>query len=142
MLADYEARSRYLTLALEARRVIDLLLVFVQSGERAPDFDSSVRRIIDSLQSIGSAENLLASLQTRLTFRNYEQITTLDEVIGLDARKLLADKLAILLTGGSNLESQKQSAVETIQFLYDVESRALHHFNEPGSSQFTAAYSI
>ena len=140
MPADYEARSRYLALALDARRVMDLLLVFVQSGERAADFVPSVRAIIESLQSMGSAESLLQSLQNRLTLPSYEQMTTLDEVISPDDRRVLADKLALLITEGSSIESQKESALETIRFLYDVESRALHHYNEPGSSQFAAAF--
>jgi hypothetical protein len=142
MVADYEARSRYLSLALDARRLIDLLLAFVQSGERAADFERSVGDIIESLQSMGSAETLLASFQTRLPVRNYEQITTWDEVIPREARNELAGKLAVLLAETGTSESQQQSAMETIRFLYDVESRALHHFNEPGSSQFSAAFAI
>ena len=142
MLTDYEARSRYLALALEARRVMDLLLVFVQRGERAADFEPSVRGIIDSLQSMGSAENLLASLQTRLRFRSYEQITTLDEMIGPDDRRLLAEQLLVLITEDSSREAQQKSAMDTIHFLYEVEGRALHYFNEPGSSQLATAFAI
>jgi len=140
MPADYETRSRYLALALVARHVMDLLLVFVQRGERVGDFVPSVRAIVESLQSMGSAESLLQSLQTRLTFPSYEQMTTLDEVISPNDRKLLADKLILLLMEDSGVESQKKNALETIRFLYDVESRALHHFNEPGSSQFATAF--
>jgi hypothetical protein len=99
-----------------------------------------VRAIVESLQSMGSAESLLQSLQTRLTFPSYEQMTTLDEVISPNDRKLLADKLILLLMEDSGVESQKKNALETIRFLYDVESRALHHFNEPGSSQFATAF--
>jgi len=142
MLTDYEARSRYLALALEARRVMDLLLVFVQTGERATDFEPSVRSIIDALQSTGSAETLLASLQTRLLFRSYEQITTLDEMLGPDARRLLAETLEVLITEGSSRAVQEKSAMETIHILYEVEGRSLHYFNEPSSSQLTAAFAI
>jgi len=137
MLADYEARSRYLALALEARRIMDLLLAFVQKGERATDFEPSVRGIIDSLQSLGSAENLLASLQTRMQFRSYERIATLDQMIGPDKRRLLVEKLEVLIAEASSREDQEKSALEAIHFLYEVEGRALHYFNEPGSSQFT-----
>jgi hypothetical protein len=142
MLTDYEARSRYLALALEARRVMDLLLVFVQTGDRATDFEPSLRAIIDALQSTDSAENLLASLQTRLQFRSYEQITTLDEMLGPDDRRLLAQKLEALITEGSSRADQQRSATETIHILYEVEGRSLHYFNEPSSSQLTTAFAI
>lgn len=142
MLADYEARSRYLSLALDARRVMDLLLAFVQTGERAPRLLLSVREIVESLQSMGSTESLLASLQNRLPYRNYEQISALDEVVGVEDRKLLAEKLAILIAEGGDRQLQTQSAQETIRILYEIESRALHRFNEPGSSQFTAALAV
>lgn len=142
MLADYETRSRYLSLALDARRVMDLLSEFVRTGERAPDLLLSVREIVASLESMGSAESLLASLQNRLPFSNYEQISALDEVIGPEDRKRLADKLGVLLAGNSDIESQTQSARDTVRILYEIESRALHRFNEPGSVQFTAALAI
>ena len=143
MLTDYEARSRYLALALEARRLMDLLLVFVHTGERATDLEPSVRNIIDALQSTGDAEHLLASLQqTRPLFRNYEQTTTLDEILGVDQRRLLAEKLEVLITEGNSRAVQEESAIETIHILYEVEGRSLHYFNEPSSSQLTAAFAI
>jgi|ERR1035437_8855328 hypothetical protein len=138
MLTDYEARSRYLALALEARRVMDLLLVFVQTGERAADLEPAVRGIIAALQSTDTAENLLASLQTRPLFRSYEQTTTLDEMLGPDDRRLLAEKLEALITEGNSRAVQEESAVETIHIFYQVEGRSLHYFNEPSSPQLTA----
>lgn len=142
MLADYEARSRYLALALEARRVMDLLLAFVQTGERATNFEPSVRSIIAALQSTGTAEHLLDSLQTRPLFRSYEQTTTLDEMLGPDDRRLLAEKLEVLITEGNSRAVQAESAMETIHILYEVEGRSLHYFNEPSSSQLTVAFAI
>ena len=142
MVADYETRSRYLALALEARRIMDLLLAFIQKGERPMDFEPSVRSILDSLQSLGSAESLLASLQTRLQFRSYERIATLDEMIGPDDRRLLVERLLVLLAEGSSREDQEKSALDTVHFLYEVEGRALHYFNDPGSSQITAAFAL
>ena len=142
MLTDYETRTRYLALALEARRVMDLLLVFVEKGERIEGFESSVRSIIDALQSIGSAENLLVSLQTRPPFRNFEQIITLDEMIGPNDRKLFAEKLGVLIAHGSSRAVQEQSAIETIHILYEVEGRSLHYFNELGSPQLATALAI
>src|ERR1035438_5081932 len=110
MLTDYEARSRYLALALEARRVMDLLLVFVQTGKRATDFEESVQGILGALQPTGSAEHLLASLQT---FRSYEQTATLDEMLKPDEGRLLAEKLGALITEG-NSRAIQESAIETI----------------------------
>jgi len=142
MFVDAEARSRYLALALQSRKMIELLLEFVQAGTRPSNFEGSARELMTSLNSASTPELLLRSLHTNLPLQNFEEATTLDEAIGSEGKKALAANLELLIAPLADSRSAHQSAMDTIHLLYDVETRALHRFNEPGSSQFTAAFAV
>ena len=49
MSSDSDVRSRYLALALDARKLIDVLIAFVDRGERREGFDKCLQEVIDSL---------------------------------------------------------------------------------------------
>jgi len=131
MTPGYESRGRYLALALDVRRGMDLLIDFIRSGNRPEALVPTMRTVVNSFESMGSAESLLASLQSSLPFRTYEQITILDEVTDQKTRENLATKLAAFINEEIDIEAQKKTALEVLNFFYEVEARALQHFNRP-----------
>jgi len=52
MQADTEVRSRYLALALDARKIIDPLLSYYETGEKSGLLTESVQEAAESLRSI------------------------------------------------------------------------------------------
>jgi hypothetical protein len=129
MIADNEVRTRYLSLALDARRVIDILLPFVTTGQKTTELEATLREVLESLQFEDNVDSLLASLQTRQHPYSYEEITTLDGVAEGHGRRVLAQKLSDVLD--SDEATQKVSASQALTLFFVVESNALHQFNEP-----------
>ena len=86
-----EVRSRYLALALDARRVMDVLIPFVDSGKRNESLDVAVKEAIDALSGVTGAPGVSA-VRSNLAFDEYEQVLTIDEVKGKEERKeVIAD---------------------------------------------------
>jgi hypothetical protein len=129
MIEDNEVRTRYLSLALDARRVIDILLPFVTTGQKTTELEATLREVLESLQFEDNVDSLLASLQTRQHPYSYEEITTLDGVAEGHGRRVLAQKLSDVLD--SDEATQKVSASQALTLFFVVESNALHQFNEP-----------
>src|SRR5258708_3181275 len=109
MPTEYDVRSKYLTLALEARRVVDLLLPFVERGEKAPSLVPSLSGLMESLESSGSAETLRARLRTPGPRPVYEELLTNEELDSPEERTRLVLELRKVVQEQGNLESQKDS---------------------------------
>jgi hypothetical protein len=124
MSSESEVRSRYLALALDARKVIDTLIVFVDQGEREEGLDQSLQEVIDSLQL--REEDTFSPLRNRLAFSEYyEQVRTVGE--SLD-RAVIVEKLETVKARQATVEKQKQDAFDAIKLLSAVESRALYYY--------------
>ncbi len=124
MSSESEVRSRYLALALDARKVIDALIVFVDQGEREEIFDQSLQEVIDSLQL--RKEDTFSPLHNHLAFSEYyEQVRTVGE--SLD-RAEIVEKLETVKARQATIEKQKQDAFDAIRLLSAVESRALYYY--------------
>jgi len=124
MSSESEVRSRYLALALDARKVIDSLIVFVDQEKREEGLNESLRDVIDSLQL--SRENIFSPLRNRLAFSEYyEQARTVRESLN---SAVIVEKLETVRAGQATIEKQKQDAFDAIQLLSAVESRALYYY--------------
>ena len=130
MVAEYETRSKYLTLALAARRVVDLLLPFVERGERATALPESLKSLVESLESGGSAESLLERLRTSVHRPIFEELLTGNDLDSSEERTLLAQELRRVVEESCDIESQRVSAKQAIRLLCAVEGRALSQFNQ------------
>lgn len=134
LTADSAVRSRYLALALDARRILDLLVPFVECGQRGQALDTSVKDVIEALQSLDGPFDIKA-IHGRLAFDEYEQVMTLDEVRTAEGRKgVISDLEAILET--DNLVDNRIAATRVLHFLFALESRALHHYRSPSAPAF------
>jgi len=123
MSSESEVRSRYLALALDARKVIDALIVFVDREQRVDGLDQSLQDVIDSLQV--REEDIFSPLRNRLAFSEYyEQVRTVGEA----DRAQIAGKLETVKANQATLEKQKQDAFDAIKLLSAIESRALYYY--------------
>jgi len=126
--ADSEIRSRYLALALDARRVMEALMPFVESGKRGESLNQAVKDAIDALTSV--TEGLSANVHSNLAFGEYEQALTIDEVKSKNDRVAIIHDLQII--GGSDrADVQRAAARRVLEFFFAVESRALQYYNRP-----------
>ena len=129
MGSESEVRSRYLALALDARKVIDALIVFVDKGLRQGDLDQSLQEAIASLQAVKEKREIFSPSRNRLAFSEYyEQVRTVDEALKPEERKEIVEMLQAVKTPSSNTEKQKQEAFKAIEFLSAIESRALYYY--------------
>jgi predicted DNA-binding protein YlxM (UPF0122 family) len=126
MSSESEVRSRYLALALDARKVIDALIVFVdEDGKREEGLDQSLQEVISSLQA--KREDIFSPLRNRLGFSEYyEQVLTVGEA--LKDRAEIVEKLETVKARQATMEKQKQDAFDAIKLLSAIESRALYYY--------------
>jgi hypothetical protein len=125
MSSESEVRSRYLALALDARKVIDSLIVFVDKEEREEGLGQKLQEVIESLQA--KREDIFSPLRNRLAFSEYyEQVRIVGEVA--NDRAAIVEKLETVKTGQAPMEKQKQDAFDAIKLLSAIESRALYYY--------------
>lgn len=135
MTADSEIRSRYLALALDARRIMDVLVPFAENGQVDQALDASVRDVIGALHSLGETADI-NPVRSSLAFDEYEQVLTVEEVKPREDRKAVIQDLQTILEP-DGAEEKREAAIRVLQFLFALESRALRHYNR---STATSAY--
>ncbi len=127
--ADSEIRSRYLALALDARRILDALVPFAESGQLTDRLKMAVAEAIDALTSV--TEGTGASVvHSNLAFDEYEQVLTLDEIKNQEERKTVISDLKRIL-GSDSGQAQREAAIRVLEFFFAVESRARQYYNRP-----------
>jgi hypothetical protein len=128
MSSESEIRSRYLALALDTRRVIDTLIVFVDKGTRTQGFDESLQQVIDSLEATEKRE-VFSPLRNRLAFSEYyEQVRTVHEALKPGEMGRIIQKLSTVKSQDADLNERKSNAFEAIKLLSAIESRALYYY--------------
>jgi len=131
VIADAEVRDGYLALALDARKIIDDLVVFVEEGRRPQDFHSHLQDAVESLRRAIGERNIFTPLRNNLPLDHYEQIRTVEEVSeSAETRKQIIDNLSKILDEAADPETNKDNAFSAIEFFYALERRALHHYNQ------------
>jgi len=124
MSSESEVRSRYLALALDARKVIDALIVFVDQDTRPEGLDQSLEEVIESLQA--KKEQVFSPQRNRLAFSEYyEQVRTVGMTVN---RADIIEKLESVKASQASPEKQNQDAFDAIRLLSAIESRALYYY--------------
>jgi hypothetical protein len=129
MQADTEVRSRYLALALDARKVIDPLMTYFETGESTGPLLELVRDAAESLKSIVDPAQF--STHSKLAFEHYEQVLMLEEVRPSKDRDELLNDLDTLLLAAGDVSTKKEAAYRVIEFFFAVETRALQYYARP-----------
>jgi hypothetical protein len=128
MSSESEIRSRYLALALDARKVIDALITFVDQDRREEGLDGSLQEVIDSLKST-EKKDIFSPLRNRSAFSEYyEQVRTVHEALKPEERGQVVQKLLTIKSNEGALEEQKEDAYQAIKLLSAIESRALYYY--------------
>jgi hypothetical protein len=128
MSSESEVRSRYLALALDARKVIDALIMFVDQDEREEGLDASLQEVIDSLKNT-EKKDIFSPLRNRSAFSEYyEQVRTVHEAVKPEDRGPVIQKLLTIKSNEGALQEQKEDAYEAIKLLAAIESRALYYY--------------
>jgi len=134
MLVTAGERIQYLSLALDARKAIEALCRFLETGERSPKLERSIHDVTDYLEAVQGGGDLYTNLQADSSFEHFEQIQTLDEVKTALDDKDLVEKLEGVLNARS-ARVQRENAKYAIKFFSKLEGRALHHYNQPPDDQ-------
>jgi hypothetical protein len=128
MSSESEVRSRYLALALDARKVIDALILFVDQDRREEGLDGSLQEVIDSLKST-EKKDIFSPLRNRSAFSEYyEQVRTVHEALKPEERGQVVKKLLTIKSNEGALDEQKEDAYQAIKLLSAIESRALYYY--------------
>lgn len=131
MASDPDVRMRYLSFGLFAQQLIDVLIEFVDEGrdERLP---SALTEAIEYLKAASGGADTGATGRNVHTFRNYEQVRTLDQVCPLGpGRKEIIQILEDLRDRQGTRRAQRRKANRAIEFFYALENRALRNFAQP-----------
>ena len=126
---DSDIRSRYLALALDARRIMDALVPFAETGQRNQFFETAVQEAISALAAVteGTGAN---AVRSSLAFDEYEQVLTLDEIKNQQERRAVVSDLQ-RLAAADDREAQHEAAMRVLEFFFAVESRALYYYSRP-----------
>jgi len=135
MQSESETRSRYLALALDARKIVDVLMAYLDTGSRNQQLSSAVAEAVESLRSIRDGSELSQPARSHLAFDHYEQIATLDQIRPRKDREQLIEDLLTIESGSAEPAEISVCAQRTIQFFFAVETRALQYYNRPPVSQ-------
>lgn len=123
MSSESEIRSRYLALALDARRVIDSLIILVDKREREEGLDKNLEDVIVALEQ----KDIFSPDRNRLAFSEYyEQVRTVDEA--LKERGEIIQMLSVVRSNQADIAEQQEDAYKAIQLLSAIESRALFYY--------------
>ncbi len=129
MSSESEIRSRYLALALDARKLIDALIAFVDQEKRNQELEQSLQQVIASLQPVGEKKDLFSPDRSRLAFSEYyEQVRTVEDALKPAERGQIVEKLQSIRSQHTDFQKQKEDAYDAIRLLSAIESRALYYY--------------
>ena len=125
-------RVYYLSLALDARRALNAIRAASKGNLRGEELQDSIRAATQSLEALSTNGDLYANLSPSHYFQ-YEEIQTLREVMSPMDPVSLVQSLKSLLA--DNVEAPTTEALDSARkFFRALESRAMHHYNDPASS--------
>jgi len=119
--------SRYLTVALDIRKISDSLIRLAEEGIKPPSLDDSIRQLVVSLQNVGEKTSVKA-LRERGAFGRYDSLRAVTEVIKPEQRNQLIGKLQAVMSSTS-AALQRENALDAIDYFDAIERRALYHYN-------------
>ena len=130
-------RVHYLSLALDARRALNAIRAVGSGGERTGELQDSIRAATLSLEMLRTHADLYANLSPE-HYVQYEEIQTLREASSSLEPEALIQSLKSLLASSDERPTVEDFSLAR-RFFRALESRALHHYNDPASSDAFAA---
>jgi hypothetical protein len=130
-------RVHYLSLALDARRALNAIRATAKGDDHNSELRESIRAATESLEIISKHGDLYAKVSPE-HYVQYEEIQTLREMSSsIDAAPLIQSLRSLLsVEAGGHAPEDLDTARK---FFRALESRALHHYNDPGSGDVLTA---
>lgn len=124
-----ESASRYLAMALASRKLMNRLDTFAETGELDQSVVDALSGLLQTMDTKWQTTNSFAPVPGQSPFGRYEQSLIVNEAAGADAMDVQAKLVQIIRKAVQGLD--RTSTVRDInRFLYTVENRALHKYNE------------
>ena len=139
MPAEYDLRSRYLGVALGARRVVDLLLPLVERNESQEALGPALTGLIASLELGANPQALLERLRAPEPSPLNEDLLADEELETPQERASLVQELRNVASDTTDAQARQASARIAIQLLCCIEGRALHFFSRSHDNDLTFA---
>jgi histidyl-tRNA synthetase len=130
MITRTEDRTPYLTLALDARKIVNGLLQYINHGDLRPNVQTYVGTLVNSLNALSTEGNLFDHLQQPSFFEHFEQIRTLVEVRKSVHDDHLIEKLQNFLNADPGNAATRAEAKDVLKFISALEARALQRYNQ------------
>jgi hypothetical protein len=130
-------RVHYLSLALDARRALNAIRATAKGDNRSEELRDSIRAATESLEVISKHGDLYAKVSPE-HYVQYEEIQTLREVSSsIDSAPLIQSLRSLLSVEAAAHAAEDLDSAR--KFFRALESRALHHYNDPGSGDVLTA---
>jgi hypothetical protein len=125
-----ESASRYLSMALASRKLMNRLDSFAQTGALNAPMVEALSNLLTIMDTDWQATNSFAPVPGRSPFGRYEQAQTVKEVAEPFDSREVRRKLSRIVEKGIE-GAERGSIVRDInKFLYVLENRALHKYSE------------
>ena len=130
--------SRYLTFALDIRKLTDSLIALVEDGKPVQQLEPSIREMVASLDTT-DGKTSVRNLKERGSFARYEDVLVMNEVFKAPEKAELMGRLEEVLTTQS-ASQREASALRAIESFDALERRALYHYNHPRTNVRAVAH--
>jgi hypothetical protein len=130
-----ESTSRYLSMALASRRLMNHLDIFSLTGEMDEPTTSALRNLLSIIDAGGQTGNSFAPVPGTSPFGRYEQTLVVNEVAQPFNLKDVRGKLGHIIDGTVPAGERPTAVRDVNEFLYDLENRALHEYSEMSSQR-------
>lgn len=123
-----DVTSRYLSLALFAQRMIDILTDCLYDG-RCGQLHSAVQEAVNDLKTAASQAQAFTGAVP--SFYNYENLRTVTEALAGGQMAELTSILDRFANSGFDPALNRADAERAIDLFYELESQALWNFEQP-----------
>jgi hypothetical protein len=125
-----ESASRYLSMALASRKLMNRLDSFALTGELNEPMVEALKNLLSIMNTDWQATNSFAPVPGNSPFGRYEQALIVNQVAEpFDSRKILR-MLTSILTRTTESADRGATVRDINEFLYVLENRALHKYSE------------
>jgi hypothetical protein len=131
-MASRGERVNYLSLALQARSAIKRLKLLIPPHQPAVELKSALQAAVNSLSGTNSQQGLCSKLYDEAGFNRFEEIQTVEEVIGALDDPSLKGGIERILVGEKYTEGDVRT---TLRFFAALENRALYHYDDPSLAE-------
>ena len=129
------SRSRYLSMALASRKLMNRLDSFASTGELSESMVEALTNLVTIMDTSWQTSNSFAPVPGNSPFGRYEQALIVNEVVGPLNLHDFRGKLARIAEGTIQEADRGATVREINEFLYDLENRALYKYSEESSER-------